>query len=132
MNALATSIGNGDVLLWMLELFAFVIWFWLLLTIFGDLFRDHKMSGGMKAVWIVVLVLLPYVGILVYLLARGNGMASRAAAQSALAQQQLDERTRTATPATPAAQITQANTLLQAGAIDQHEFDRLKAVALAT
>jgi hypothetical protein len=66
-----------------LEFFLFVIWFWLLLTIFGDLFRDHEMSGGMKALWILFVVVLPYVGILIYLVARGKGMAERSAKQNA-------------------------------------------------
>ena len=83
MIPLASSFGNGDVFLWMLEFFLFVIWFWLLLTIFSDLFRDHETSGGMKAVWIIVLILLPYLGILIYLIARGHGMAGRAAKQQA-------------------------------------------------
>jgi hypothetical protein len=134
MVPLATSFGNGDVFLWMLEFFLFVIWFWLLLTIFSDLFRDHELSGGLKAVWIIVLVVLPYLGILVYLIARGHGMAARAAKQNALVQEQIDTRIRTAagTTATPAEQISQAKALLDSGAIDQPEFDRLKSAALAT
>ncbi len=133
MTVLASSFGNGDVFLWMLEFFLFVIWFWLLLTIFSDLFRDHEMSGGLKAVWIVVLILLPYIGILIYLIARGKGMAGRAAAQHKLMQQQIDAHIRaTAGGGTSAAdQISQAKGLLDSGAIDQQEFDKLKAAALA-
>ena len=131
---LASSFGNGDVLLWFLEFFLFVIWFWLLLTIFGDLFRDHEMSGGAKAVWVIVLVFLPYIGILVYLIARGQGMAARAAAQNAMMQDQMDARIRQAagTSATPADQIAQAKALLDSGAIDQAEYDTLKASALSS
>jgi hypothetical protein len=135
MTVLATSFGNGDVLLWMLEFFLFVIWFWLLLSIFGDLFRDHELSGGLKAVWIFVLVLFPYIGIFVYLIARGKGMAGRAAAQQQLVQQQVDAHIRAtaagaagATSATD--QIAQAKSLLDSGAIDQAEYDALKARAL--
>ena len=133
MIPLATSFGNGDVFLWLLEFFLFVIWFWLLLTIFTDLFRDHETSGGMKAVWIIVLVLLPYIGILIYLIARGRGMAGRAAQQSAELQEQMDSRIRAAagTSSSPADQIAQAKSLLDSGAIDQAEFDRLKATALS-
>jgi hypothetical protein len=119
----------------MLEFFLFVIWFWLLLTIFSDLFRDHETSGGMKAVWIIVLIVLPYVGILIYLIARGHGMAGRAAKQQAEMQEQMDNRIRAAagtTSATPADQIAQAKSLLDSGAIDQAEFDRLKASALGS
>ena len=133
MIPLATSFGNGDVFLWMLEFFFFVIWFWLLLTIFGDLFRDHETSGGMKAVWVIALVILPYIGILIYLLVRGHGMAGRAAKQNAAMQEQMDQRIRDAAGTAPsaAAQITQAKALLDSGAIDQPEFDRLKSAALA-
>jgi hypothetical protein len=130
---LASSFGNGDVFIWMLEFFLFVIWFWLLLTIFTDLFRDHETSGGMKAVWIIALVLLPYIGILIYLIARGHGMAGRAAKQQAEMQEQMDARIRAAagTTSSPTDQIAQAKTLLDSGAIDQAEFDRLKTSALS-
>ena len=128
-----TSFGNGDVFLWFLEFFLFVIWFWLLLTIFGDLFRDHELSGGMKALWIVVLVILPYLGILIYLIARGHGMGARAAKQNALVQEQMDARIRAAagTTTSPTDQIAKAKALLDSGAIDQAEFERLKGAALS-
>ncbi len=134
MTVLDTSFGNGDVLLWMLEFFLLVIWFWLLLSIFGDLFRDQELSGGLKAVWIFVLVLLPYIGIFIYLIARGRGMAGRSAAHAELVQQQVEGRRR-ATPVgagSPADQISQAKALLDSGAINQAEYDALKARALAT
>jgi hypothetical protein len=132
---LSTSFGNGDVLLWMLEFFLFVIWFWLLLTIFGDLFRDHETSGGMKAVWIIVLIVLPFVGILIYLIVRGHGMAGRAAKQQALMQEQMDAQIRAAagtSSSSPAEQVAQAKALLDSGAIDQAEYDKLKASALGS
>ena len=134
MIPLVSSFGDGDVFLWLLEFFLFVIWFWLLLTVFGDLFRDHEMSGGMKAVWIVVLIVLPYLGILIYLIARGQGMGERAARQSARMQEQMDTRIRAAagTTVSPTEQIAQAKSLLDSGAIDQAEFDQLKAKALST
>ena len=129
-----TAFGNGDVLLWFLEFFLFVVWFWLLLTIFGDLFRDHDLSGGMKALWVVALIVLPYVGILIYLIARGQGMGARAAEQQARMQQQVDARIRAAagTTTTPADQIAQAKALLDSGAIDQSEYDTLKTAALSS
>src|SRR4051812_37184717 len=128
------TFGNGDVFLWLLEFFLFVIWFSLLLTIFADLFRDHELSGGMKAVWIIVLIVLPYLGILIYFIARGNGMAERSVKQNALAQEQVDARIRAAagTATAPADQIASAKALLDSGAIDQSEFDRLKAAALSS
>ena len=128
------TFGNGDVLLWLLEFFLFVIWFWLLLTIFADLFRDHELSGGMKALWIIVLIVLPYLGILIYFIARGTGMAERSVKQNALVQEQVDARIREAagTATAPADQIASAKALLDSGAIDQSEFDKLKAAALSS
>ncbi len=134
LNQLTTNFGDGDVLLFMLEFFLFVIWFWLLLTIFSDLFRDHEMGGGMKAVWIIVLILLPYIGILIYLIARGHGMAGRAAAQQARMQEQMNAQIRSVAGTSggnAADQIAQAKSLLDAGTITQAEFDSLKAKALA-
>jgi Phospholipase_D-nuclease N-terminal len=126
------TIGNGSVLLWMLEFFFFVIWFWLLLGIFSDLFRDQELSGGLKAVWVVVLVLFPYLGILVYLIARGKGMTERGIKANQEVQAQVDARIRAAAGTTdsPADQISKAKGLLDSGAIDQSEFDALKTRAL--
>ncbi len=133
MNLIASSFGDGDILLWMVEFFLFVIWFWLLIVVFGDLFRDHDMSGGVKALWIIFVVLIPYIGILVYLIARGHGMADRAVKQQAAMQKQFDAQVRAAagTSAAPADQISQAKALLDSGTITQAEFDKLKAAALA-
>jgi hypothetical protein len=136
MNLLATSFGDGDVLLWMFEFFLLVIWFWLLLTVFSDLFRDHETSGGVKALWVIFVVLIPYVGVLVYLVVRGHGMAGRAAKQAQEAQEQLNSQIRaaagTSAGAAPADQIAQAKALLDSGAIDQAEYESLKAKALST
>jgi len=131
---LSATFGSGDVLLWMLEFFLFVIWFWLLIAIFGDLFRDPDTGGGVKALWVVLLILLPFLGILLYLIVRGKGMGARQAAQMQAAQSAFDDRIRSATAASgsPADQITQAKALLDSGAIDQAEFAKLKAAALAS
>jgi len=126
-----SSIGDGDVLLWILEFFVFVIWFWLLIAIFGDLFRDHELSGGMKALWVFVVILFNFIGILIYLIARGGGMAQRAAQANQEMQKQMDDYVRqTASHGDPAEQISKAKALLDAGTIDQAEFDALKAKAL--
>jgi len=127
-----SEVGNGSVFLWMFEFFMFVIWFWLLLTIFSDLFRDHEMSGGMKAVWCIFVIILPFLGIFVYLIARGGGMAGHAAAAQKQMQSQMDDYVRqTAGTGSAADQIAKAKELLDAGTIDQAEFDSLKAKALA-
>ena len=129
---LTTTFGSGDILLFMLEFFLFIIWFWLLIAIFGDLFRDDEASGGAKALWVVFLILLPFLGILLYLIVRGKGMGTRQAAQMQAAQSAFDDRIRSATSsAAPADQIAKAKALLDSGAIDEAEFAKLKASALA-
>jgi hypothetical protein len=82
MDTLNASFGSGSILLWMFEFFLFVIWFYLLVVIFGDIFRDRETSGSAKALWVVLVVVLPYLGILIYLIARGKGMAARSANQA--------------------------------------------------
>ena len=96
MVPLALSFGNGDVLLWMLEFFLFVIWFWILISIFSDLFRDRTTGGGVKALWVFFLIILPFLGILLYLIFRGRGMGERSVAQAAALQEQLNTQIRTA------------------------------------
>ncbi|NUU19690.1 SHOCT domain-containing protein [Cellulomonas humilata] len=116
----------------MLELFLFIIWFWLLIAIFGDLFRDPDTGGGVKALWVVLLVILPFLGILLYLIVRGKGMGARQAAQLQAAQSAFDDRIRSATGSSATDQIAQAKALLDSGAIDQAEFAKLKAAALGS
>ncbi|MET0788932.1 MAG: SHOCT domain-containing protein [Cellulomonas sp.] len=130
---LSATFGSGDVLLWMLEFFLFVIWFWLLIAIFSDLFRDPDTGGGVKALWVILLIVLPFLGILLYLIVRGKGMGARQAAQMQAAQAAYDDRIRSATSSSSSAadQIASAKALLDSGAIDQAEFDKLKAKALA-
>jgi hypothetical protein len=129
---LTTSFGHGDVLLWFIEVFLFVVWFWLLISIFGDLFRDHQASGVTKALWVVLVLLFPFLGVLAYLILRGGGMSARAARSMREAQDQFDTYVRSVAGGTPSAadQIQKAKALLDAGAIDRAEFDRLKAKAL--
>ena len=120
-------------ILWFYFLF---LWIMVLFHILGDLFRDHTLSAVTKTLWVLFLVLLPFLAALVYLLTRGKGMAERAAARQQQAQEQFDGYVRTVATtgdatATPAEQIAQAKQLLDAGTIDQAEFDRLKAKALA-
>jgi membrane protein implicated in regulation of membrane protease activity len=120
-------------LLWFYFLF---LWIMVLFHILGDLFRDHSLSAVTKTLWVLFLVFLPFLAALVYLFTRGKGMAERAAARQQQAQEQFDGYVRSvATPGdaavSPAEQIARAKELLDAGTIDQAEFDRLKAKALA-
>jgi hypothetical protein len=124
--------GSGEVLWDMFWFFMFVIWFWLLIVIFGDIFRDSTLSGWAKAAWSLFVIVLPYVGILVYLIVRGHSMGERAAAQRQAQQSQFDSYVRhTAGSSGPADQIAQAKQLLDSGAITQDEFERLKQTALS-
>jgi hypothetical protein len=116
----------------MVWLFLFIIWFWLLIAIFGDLFRDRSLSGWGKAAWAFFVIIAPYLGIFVYLIARGHGMSDRALAQAQAQQAQFDAYVReTAGSADPADQIARAKQLLDEGAISQTEFDQLKQRALS-
>ena len=116
-----------DVLL----VFAWVIWFWLLITVFADLFRRHDTSGWAKAAWIIFVIVLPYVGVLIYLIVEHQGMADRNMQRAQAAQQQFDQYVQSvATQGDPAEQIARAKTLLDNGTIDQSEFDRIKQKAL--
>jgi len=105
-----------------------------LFQIVGDLFRDHTVSGGMKAVWILCLIFFPFITMVVYLIARGHGMAERhlAAAQGMKAQQDEYIRSVAGSGGSSASdEIARAKSLLDSGAITQQEFDALKAKALA-
>ena len=112
-------------------LFAYLM---VLFQIVGDLFRDHTVSGGMKAVWVICLIFFPFITMVVYLIARGHGMAERhlAAAQGMKAQQDEYIRTVAGSGGSSASdEIARAKSLLDSGAITQQEFDALKAKALA-
>jgi hypothetical protein len=115
-----------------LLVFAWVVWFWLLITVFSDLFRRRDISGWKKAAWVVFVLVLPYGGVLVYLVAEHHGIAERNAQTAQAQQRQLDEYVQSvAGPSDPATQIAQAKTLLDDGAITRDEFDRIKQKALA-
>jgi hypothetical protein len=127
------SFGHGDVLIWFIEIFFFVVWFWLLMSIVSDLFRDHEASGVTKALWVVAVFFFPIFGILAYLILRGGGMAERAARVQKEAQDRFDAYVRSVAGGSPgpADQIQKAKALLDSGAIDRAEFERLKAKALS-
>ena len=121
-----------DVLWTLLIFFAWVIWFWLLITVFADIFRRRDIGGGKKALWVIFVIIIPFVGVLIYLIAESNGMADRQAQLQQQARSQTDEYIKTvAESADPAGQIAQAKQLLDSGAINQQEFDALKQKALA-
>ena len=123
-----------DIFWSVLEFFFLFIWIMILFHIFGDLFRDHSLSGGAKTLWALFLVFLPFVAVFVYLIVRGQGMAERSAARQQRAQEQFAGYVRNVAAdgdGSPTEQIGRAKELLDAGTIDQSEFDRLKAKALS-
>jgi putative oligomerization/nucleic acid binding protein/phospholipase D-like protein len=125
---LADDFGSGQVFLSMLWFFLFFIWIWLLITVFADIFRSPDLSGWGKALWSIFVIFLPYLGVFVYLIARGHKMQEHAVN---LAQQQ-DAAAReyirsTVSSASPADQIAQLADLHAKGVIDDAEFAKMKA-----
>ena len=128
----ASSYPFLDVMWTMLVFFAWLIWFWLLITVFGDVFRRRDLSGLGKAGWIVFVIVLPYIGVLIYMIAQHEGMEQRNMAQVQQSKAQMDDYVRSVASSTdPAEQIAKGKSLLDQGAITQAEFDTLKQKALA-
>lgn len=117
----------------MLVFFGWVTWFWLLIVIFGDLFRRPDISGWAKALWTVVLIVLPFIGVLVYLIVEGRQMAARRQERAEVEQSRFDDYVRSvATPTDngSADQIAKAKRLLDDGAINQDEYETMKRKVL--
>ena len=128
------DVSFADIFWSVLWFFFLLIWIMILFHILTDLFRDHSASGVEKTLWVLFLVFLPFLAVFIYLIVRGKGMGERAAARQQQAQQEFEGYVRnvaTTPEATPTEQIARAKELLDAGTIDQSEFDRLKAKALA-
>jgi hypothetical protein len=123
--------GLGEALLLALEIFFFVIWIWILITILTDLFRDHELSGWWKAVWVLFLVFIPFVTALIYLIARGEGMRDRTIKAQAEAKQHMDAYIREQAGSSPADELHKLNDLKEKGAISAEEFEKAKAKLLA-
>lgn len=115
-------------LIWWFLFFAYLV---ILFQIIGDLFRDRALSGWWKAVWIVFLIAVPFLTALIYIIARGNGMAERQLQAVQQAKSDTDSYIREVAGKSPAEHIADAKALLDAGTIDQNEFNQLKAKALA-
>jgi Short C-terminal domain/Phospholipase_D-nuclease N-terminal len=121
-----------DVFWTMLVFFFWVIWIWILITVLIDLFRRHDVSGWGKAAWALFVIVLPYLGVFVYLITQGGKMAERRAEEIRASQASFDQYVRDAAGSSgPSDQIAKAKELLDSGAIDQAEFDALKRKALA-
>ncbi len=122
-----------DVLWSMLIFFVFVIWIWLLITVFVDIFRRRDIGGGAKTLWIIFVIVLPYLGVFIYLIAEHDGMAERNLQQMQAQRQATDAYIKSvAGEGGAAAEIEKAKGLLDSGAITQAEFDTIKQNALAS
>jgi hypothetical protein len=124
------DITFGQVLLTVLEIFLLIAWFWILITVIGDLFRDHELSGWAKAAWAFFLIVLPVLGTLIYLVARGEGMRERTVRQQAEMKKELDAYVRETAGSSPADELHKLSELKQRGDISEDEFQRAKSKIL--
>jgi magnesium-transporting ATPase (P-type) len=126
---------NGSFLIALFEIFLFFAWFMCLFWIFGDIFRSKDLGGGAKTVWVLFVILIPWLGILVYLIARGKGMHERQMEQVRDVQRAQSEYIKSVaggSAGNATDQIVSAKSLLDSGAITQAEFDKIKSKALAS
>jgi hypothetical protein len=119
-----------EVLWTMIIFFAWVIYIWIVITVLVDVFRRHDISGGGKAGWVVFVIILPFLGVLIYLIAQHDGMRERSMKQAQAQQQAFNQHVRDAAGGS-AAEIAKAKELLDAGTISQAEFDAIKAKAVS-
>jgi hypothetical protein len=131
-EAVLAAYTFGDLMWSMLVFFAWIMFFWLLFIVFGDLFSRHDISGWAKTGWTILVIILPFLGIFVYLISQGHGMGERAQARAQAQQSQVDDYVRSvASSGSPTEEIAKGKQLLETGAITQAEFDQLKSKALA-
>ena len=120
-----------DILWTMLIFFAWVIWFWILITVFADLFRRRDIGGGAKVLWSIFVIALPFLGVFIYLLTQNDGMVARKQADMEKSQSQFNDYVKSvAVSSGSAGEIEKAKQLLDSGAITQAEYEALKAKAL--
>lgn len=129
---LATSYPLLEIFWTILVFFAFVVWLMILFTVLSDIFRRHDTTGATKVLWIVLIIVLPYLGTFVYLITQHNGITERAQQQQKAAQTQFDKYVQSVAAKTdPTEKIAKAHELLERGALNQAEFDQIKRQALA-
>ena len=117
----------GDALLTVLEIFLLVVWFWILIAILGDLFRDHELSGWWKAVWVFFLIFVPFLTALIYLIARGHGMRERSIKEQADVRKHFDSYVRETVGTSPVDELHKLSELKDKGAISDAEYEKMKA-----
>lgn len=124
------DVSFGELLLTVFGIFLFVAWIWILFAIISDLFRNHDMSGGVKAAWILLLVLIPFVTGLIYLIVHGDEMRNRAIKHQSEEKAHLDHYIQEQVHVSPADELHKLNDLKEKGALSSEEFDRAKAKLL--
>jgi uncharacterized membrane protein YcjF (UPF0283 family) len=121
-----------DILWTMILFFLWIIWIWTVFVVLADVFRRHDISGWGKALWTVAIIVVPFLGVLIYLISQGQGMAERNVKQAKAQQAMFDQHVREAAgTGGPASEIASAKALLEDGTISQEEFDQIKTRALA-
>ncbi len=121
-----------DIFWTMLEFFLFFIWIWIVIMVFMDIFRSHDLSGGMKFLWVLLVIIIPFLGVFIYLIARGGSMHERAVAQAQAQQKQFDDYVRQqAGAASPAEELSKLTDLKAKGAITDDEYEKAKAKLLS-
>ncbi len=130
MLVAAADLPFLEVLWTIIVFFAWVAWIWIAITVLADVFRRHDIGGWHKAAWVVFVIVVPFLGVLVYLIAQHDGMRERSMTQMEAQQKAFDQYVREAAGGS-AAEIAKAKELLDAGSISQAEFDAIKAKALA-
>jgi predicted PurR-regulated permease PerM len=129
---LATSYPLLEIFWTILVFFAFVVWLMILFTVLSDIFRRHDTTGTVKVLWIILIIVLPYLGTFVYLITQHNGMTERGLRQQKAAKQEFDNYVQSVAAKTdPTEQIHKAKDLLDRGAINEAEFEQIKRHALA-
>ncbi len=128
---LAYTYPLADLFGTMLGLFVFIIWFWLLVVVFSDIFRSRDLGGFAKAIWVIFVIVLPFLGIFVYLIARGGKMHERAAQQAQQQQQAFDDYVKQTAGSGSAEELAKLADLKQKGVITEAEFESQKAKLLA-
>ena len=131
MHLLAADWGTGQVFWSMLWFFLFFIWIWLLVIVFTDVFRSHDLSGWAKALWIIFIILVPYLGVFVYLIARGHKMQEHAVQAAQQQDAAMRQYVQSVTATSPADELAKLADLKAKGVIDDAEYERLKTKALA-
>lgn len=122
---------SWDIFWWFFCAYAFFAYLFALFSVIGDLFRDDRLSGWWKAIWILLLAFLPILTVLAYMVARGGGMAERSRERSRIRQESADAYIRRVATASPSEEISKAKALMDSGSITADEFEKIKSRILA-